>query len=234
MNTSLFKYLMLSMFSLVFFCTCDKDDELSGEEFRVTMENRFFSIKTSKTFTKKDGSTEIMQEGKSYLADSPSTIWFHDSKLYIPIQISSKDTLWQKWNAYQREKGLGNILLLVGHKYMYESQGNGLITPDQLLVHEQLGGRFYLKTDGDNLLHATILYPDDIADDDTIFPKVSSIIKKSYHLIKRQLRISCLRLRRGSNSLYHRTNEGQEAFRMMLISLSSDDQNKKSRVITQE
>ena len=171
MNTSLFKYLMLSMFSLVFFCTCDKDDELSGEEFRVTMENRFFSIKTSKTFTKKDGSTEIMQEGKSYLADSPSTIWFHDSKLYIPIQISSKDTLWQKWNAYQREKGLGNILLLVGHKYMYESQGNGLITPDQLLVHEQLGGRFYLKTDGDNLLHATILYPDDIADDDTIFPK---------------------------------------------------------------
>ena len=30
---------------------------------------------------------------------------------------------------------------------------------------------FYLKTDGDNLLHATILYPDDIADDDTIFPK---------------------------------------------------------------
>lgn len=144
MNTSLFKYLMLSMFSLVFFCTCDKDDELSGEEFRVTMENRFFSIKTSKTFTKKDGSTEIMQEGKSYLADSPSTIWFHDSKLYIPIQISSKDTLWQKWNAYQREKGLGNILLLVGHKYMYESQGNGLITPDQLLVHEQLGGRFYL------------------------------------------------------------------------------------------
>ena len=168
MNTSLFKYLMLSMFSLVFFCTCDKDDELSGEEFRVTMENRFFSIKT---FTKKDGSTEIMQEGKSYLADSPSTIWFHDSKLYIPIQISSKDTLWQKWNAYQREKGLGNILLLVGHKYMYESQGNGLITPDQLLVHEQLGGRFYLKTDGDNLLHATILYPDDIADDDTIFPK---------------------------------------------------------------
>ena len=171
MNTSLFKYLMLSMFSLVFFCTFDKDDELSGEEFRVTMENRFFSIKTSKTFTKKDGSTEIMQEGKSYLADSPSTIWFHDSKLYIPIQISSKDTLWQKWNAYQREKGLGNILLLVGHKYMYESQGNGLITPDQLLVHEQLGGRFYLKTDGDNLLHATILYPDDIADDDTIFPK---------------------------------------------------------------
>lgn len=171
MNTSLFKYLMLSMFSLVFFCTCDKDDELSGEEFRVTMENRFFSIKTSKTFTKKDGSTEIMQEGKSYLADSPSTIWFHDSKLYIPIQISSKDTLWQKWNAYQREKELGNILLLVGHKYMYESQGNGLITPDQLLVHEQLGGRFYLKTDGDNLLHATILYPDDIADDDTIFPK---------------------------------------------------------------
>ena len=171
MNTSLFKYLMLSMFSLVFFCTCDKDDELSGEEFRVKMENRFFSIKTSKTFTKKDGSTEIMQEGKSYLADSPSTIWFHDSKLYIPIQISSKDTLWQKWNAYQREKGLGNILLLVGHKYMYESQGNGLITPDQLLVHEQLGGRFYLKTDGDNLLHATILYPDDIADDDTIFPK---------------------------------------------------------------
>lgn len=171
MNTSLFKYLMLSMFSLVFFCTCDKDDELSGEEFRVTMVNRFFSIKTSKTFTKKDGSTEIMQEGKSYLADSPSTIWFHDSKLYIPIQISSKDTLWQKWNAYQREKGLGNILLLVGHKYMYESQGNGLITPDQLLVHEQLGGRFYLKTDGDNLLHATILYPDDIADDDTIFPK---------------------------------------------------------------
>lgn len=171
MNTSLFKYLMLSMFSLVFFCTCDKDDELSGEEFRVTMENRFFSIKTSKTFTKKDDSTEIMQEGKSYLADSPSTIWFHDSKLYIPIQISSKDTLWQKWNAYQREKGLGNILLLVGHKYMYESQGNGLITPDQLLVHEQLGGRFYLKTDGDNLLHATILYPDDIADDDTIFPK---------------------------------------------------------------
>ena len=171
MNTSLFKYLMLSMFSLVFFCTCDKDDELSGEEFRVTMENRFFSIKTSKTFTKKDGSTEIMQEGKSYLADSPSAIWFHDSKLYIPIQISSKDTLWQKWNAYQREKGLGNILLLVGHKYMYESQGNGLITPDQLLVHEQLGGRFYLKTDGDNLLHATILYPDDIADDDTIFPK---------------------------------------------------------------
>ena len=171
MNTSLFKYLMLSMFSLVFFCTCDKDDELSGEEFRVTMENRFFSIKTSKTFTKKDGSTEIMQEGKSYLADSPSTIWFHDSKLYIPIQISSKDTLWQKWNAYQREKGLGNILLLVGHKYMYESQGNGLITPDQLLVHEQLGGRFYLKTDGDNLLHETILYPDDIADDDTIFPK---------------------------------------------------------------
>lgn len=171
MNTSLFKYLMLSMFSLVFFCTCDKDDELSGEEFRVTMENRFFSIKTSKAFTKKDGSTEIMQEGKSYLADSPSTIWFHDSKLYIPIQISSKDTLWQKWNAYQREKGLGNILLLVGHKYMYESQGNGLITPDQLLVHEQLGGRFYLKTDGDNLLHATILYPDDIADDDTIFPK---------------------------------------------------------------
>lgn len=171
MNTSLFKYLMLSMFSLVFFCTCDKDDELSGEEFRVTMENRFFSIKTSKTFTKKDGSTEIMQEGKSYLADSPSTIWSHDSKLYIPIQISSKDTLWQKWNAYQREKGLGNILLLVGHKYMYESQGNGLITPDQLLVHEQLGGRFYLKTDGDNLLHATILYPDDIADDDTIFPK---------------------------------------------------------------
>ena len=118
MNTSLFKYLMLSMFSLVFFCTCDKDDELSGEEFRVTMENRFFSIKTSKTFTKKDGSTEIMQEGKSYLADSPSTIWFHDSKLYIPIQISSKDTLWQKWNAYQREKGLGNILLLVGHKYL--------------------------------------------------------------------------------------------------------------------
>ena len=185
------------MFSLVFFCTCDKDDELSGEEFRVTMENRFFSIKTSKTFTKKDGSTEIMQEGKSYLAVSPSTIWFHDSKLYIPIQISSKDTLWQKWNAYQREKGLGNILLLVGHKYMYESQGNGLITPDQLLVHEQLGGRFYLKTDGDNL-------------------------------------ISCLRLRRGSNSLYHRTNEGLEAFRMMLISLSSDDQNKKSRVITQE
>ena len=171
MNTSLFKYLMLSMFSLVFFCTCDKDDKLSGEEFRVTMENRFFSIKTSKTFTKKDGSTEIMQEGKSYLADSPSTIWFHDSKLYIPIQISSKDTLWQKWNAYQREKGLGNILLLVGHKYMYESQGNGLITPDQLLVHEQLGGRFYLKTDGDTLLHATILYPDDIADDDTIFPK---------------------------------------------------------------
>ncbi len=171
MNTSLFKYLMRSMFSLVFFCTCDKDDELSGEEFRVTMENRFFSIKTSKTFTKKDGSTEIMQEGKSYLTDSPSTIWFHDSKLYIPIQISSKDTLWQKWNAYQREKGLGNILLLVGHKYMYESQGNGLITPDQLLVHEQLGGRFYLKTDGDNLLHATILYPDDIADDDTIFPK---------------------------------------------------------------
>ena len=171
MNTSLFKYLMLSMFSLVFFCTCDKDDKLSGEEFRVTMENRFFSIKTSKTFTKKDGSTEIMQEGKSYLADSPSTIWFHDSKLYIPIQISSKDTLWQKWNAYQREKGLGNILLLVGHKYMYESQGNGLITRDQLLVHEQLGGRFYLKTDGDNLLHATILYPDDIADDDTIFPK---------------------------------------------------------------
>ena len=171
MNTSLFKYLMLSMFSLVFFCTCDKDDKLSGEEFRVTMENRFFSIKTSKTFTKKDGSTEIMQEGKSYLADSPSTIWFHDSKLYIPIQISSKDTLWQKWNAYQREKGLGNILLLVGHQYMYESQGNGLITPDQLLVHEQLGGRFYLKTDGDNLLHATILYPDDIADDDTIFPK---------------------------------------------------------------
>ena len=171
MNTSLFKYLMLSMFSLVFFCTCDKDDKLSGEEFRVTMENRFFSIKTSKTFTKKDGSTEIMQEGKSYLADSPSTIWFHDSKLYIPIQISSKDTLWQKWNAYQREKGLGNILLLVGHKYMYESQGNGLITPDQLLVHEQLGGRFYLKTDGDNLLHATILYQDDIADDDTIFPK---------------------------------------------------------------
>lgn len=171
MNTSLFKYLMLSMFSLVFFCTCDKDDKLSGEEFRVTMENRFFSIKTSKTFTKKDGSTEIMQEGKSYLADSPSTIWFHDSKLYIPIQISSKDTLWQKWNAYQREKGLGNILLLVGHKYMYESPGNGLITPDQLLVHEQLGGRFYLKTDGDNLLHATILYPDDIADDDTIFPK---------------------------------------------------------------
>ena len=54
---------------------------------------------------------------------------------------------------------------------MYESQGNGLITPDQLLVHEQLGGRFYLKTDGDNLLHATILYPDDIADDDTILPK---------------------------------------------------------------
>ncbi len=171
MNTSLFKYLMLSMLSLVFFCTCDKDDEMSGEEFRVTMENRFFSIKTSKTFTKKDGSTEIMQEGKSYLADSPSTIWFHDSKLYIPIQISSKDTLWQKWNAYKREKGLGNILLLVGHKYMYESQGNGLITPDQLLVHEQLGGRFYLKTDGDNLLHATILYPDGIADDDTIFPK---------------------------------------------------------------
>ena len=41
MNTSLFKYLMLSMFSLVFFCTCDKDDELSGEEFRVTMENLF-------------------------------------------------------------------------------------------------------------------------------------------------------------------------------------------------
>ena len=89
MNTSLFKYLMLSMFSLVFFCTCDKDDELSGEEFRVTMENRFFSIKTSKTFTKKDGSTEIMQEGKSYLADSPSTIWFHDSKLYICLLYTS-------------------------------------------------------------------------------------------------------------------------------------------------
>ena len=171
MNTSLFKYLMLSMFSLVFFCTCDKDDELSGEEFRVTMENRFFSIKTSKTFTKKDGSTEIMQEGKSYLADSPSTIWFHDSKLYIPIQISSKDTLSSAASDVYKRQGLGNILLLVGHKYMYESQGNGLITPDQLLVHEQLGGRFYLKTDGDNLLHATILYPDDIADDDTIFPK---------------------------------------------------------------
>lgn len=169
--TKLFKYLMLSMFSLVFFCTCDKDDELSGEKFQVTMENRFFSIKTSKTFTKKDGSTEIMQEGKSYLADSPSTIWFHDNKLYIPIQISSKDSLWQKWNAYKLEKGLENILLLVGHKYTYESSGNGLTTQDQLLVHEQLGGRFYLKTDGDKLLHATILYPDDIADDDTIFPK---------------------------------------------------------------
>ena len=35
MNTSLFKYLMLSMFSLVFFCTCDKDDELSGEEWKT-------------------------------------------------------------------------------------------------------------------------------------------------------------------------------------------------------
>lgn len=184
MNTSLFKYLMLSMFSLVFFCTCDKDDELSGEEFRVTMENRFFSIKTSKTFTKKDGSTEIMQEGKSYLTDSPSTIWFHDSKLYIPIQISSKDTLWQKWNAYQREKGLGNILLLVGHKYMYESQGNGLITPDQLLVHEQLGGRFYLKTDGDNLLPQRSFIRMISLTMIQSSQKVSSIIKKSYHLIK--------------------------------------------------
>ena len=104
MNTSLFKYLMLSMFSLVFFCTCDKDDELSGEEFRVTMENRFFSIKTSKTFTKKDGSTEIMQEGKSYLADSPSTIWFHDSKLYIPIQISSKDSMAEMERLSTRER----------------------------------------------------------------------------------------------------------------------------------
>ena len=35
--TKLFKYLMLSMFSLVFFCTCDKDDEVSGEKFQVTM-----------------------------------------------------------------------------------------------------------------------------------------------------------------------------------------------------
>lgn len=185
MNTSLFKYLMLSMFSLVFFCTCDKDDELSGEEFRVTMENRFFSIKTSKTFTKKDGSTEIMQEGKSYLADSPSTIWFHDSKLYIPIQISSKDTLWQKWNAYQREKGLGNILLLVGHKYMYESQGNGLITPDQLLVHEQLGGRFLFKKRMETIYYTQRSFIRMISL--TMIQssqKVSSIIKKSYHLIK--------------------------------------------------
>lgn len=44
--------------------------------------------------------------------------------------------------------------------------------------YETIGGKFFLKADGGKQILATVTYPDEIADDQTIFPKAEYYLQE--------------------------------------------------------
>ncbi|WP_165157318.1 hypothetical protein [Parabacteroides sp. ZJ-118] len=156
---------------LLILCACENDDILGGDELCASLEDRYFESVSTCTFTKKDGTKQNPYPGRTYDVGAPFTMWFKDGKLYEPSDTEGSDIRWRKWEAYKEEKKLGKILLLVGRNYQIHEDGEVSSFSSHPFPYETAGGKLFLKTDGGKKIVATVTYPDEIADDQRIFPK---------------------------------------------------------------